>query len=310
MVNSITTANSGNNNSGSITNNSGSISNTVNVNIRVEAGPDQSIQGLEKIVQEIANRVIKELQNSTSTQAPVQCTVTSTPQTLSVPQTPSHLLYLSRTSAPPAPLFYLPGFSVFISPLVLPAHIIKSGIESMAKKWTIQTLCNTGHINLAWFFNNGCSIETMKEQVPITRAPYAWDHVYSRERLYELFGKEYVDEQYVLREDTADLPSNGSPYDLNPPYKHDVSDANLVLLIRIRGMHAILHQWSIKDMCETNENICLKWFVDNGCPLEEIKKIPITGSKFCLDKYYSRRTLELMFGKSFVDSEYIRFQRR
>ncbi|MGR3952303.1 MAG: hypothetical protein QRY74_05360 [Chlamydia sp.] len=301
--NNITTIGSNNYNSGSITNNPGFISNIVNANIKIGSETDQPIQDLKKIVENVTNKVIKEIRDPTSPPSSVQCTITSTPPALPVFQTPSHLLYLSRTSALPVPPFSFPGRS-FLGSAFISSYIIESGIESVVKKWTIQTLCNTGHVNLAWFFDNGCSIETMKEQVPITRAPYAWDHVYFRTRLYELFGKEYVDKQYVLCEGTADLPSSGSPYDLNEPCKHDLSDIDVVYYIRENGMDAALRQWSIKDMCETSGNVSLKWFVDNGCPLEEIKKIPITGSRFCLDKYYPRRTLELMFGKEFVDSAY------
>ncbi len=296
----ITTIGSNNYNSGSITNNLGFISNIVNANIKLGLKTNQPIQNLKKKVENVTKNVIKEIQDPTSPPSSVQYTVTSTPPALPVLQTPSHLLYLSRTSALPVPPFSFPGRS-FLGSAFISSYIIESGIESVVKKWTIQTLCNTGHVNLPWFFDNGCSIETMKAQVPITRAPYAWDHVYPRTRLYELFGKEYVDKQYVLREGTADLPSSGSPYDLNEPCKHDLSDIDVVYYIRENGIDAALRQWSIQDICRA---VGLRWLVDNGCPLKEIKKIPITGSRFCLDEYYSRRTLELMFGKEFVDSAY------
>lgn len=93
------------------------------------------------------------------------------------------------------------------------------------------------------------------------------------------------------------------------PLSDDPSRVDLVAYIKQKGMLATLGRWLIKDMCNSGQ-VCIEWLVNNGCPLEYIKaQIPVTGLGLSLDKVYNRETLYKMFGKIFIDGEYLRLQK-
>ena len=63
-------------------------------------------------------------------------------------------------------------------------------------------MCNSGQVSIGWLIDNGCPLENIKAQIPVTGSPseQTLDKVYYRDDLYKKFGKEFIDNAYKNRQ--------------------------------------------------------------------------------------------------------------
>ena len=82
-------------------------------------------------------------------------------------------------------------------PADLVAYIKQKGMLATLGRWLIKDMCNSGQVSIGWLVDNGCPLEYIKSQIPVTGLGLSLDKTYTRETLYKMFGKSFVDGEYA-----------------------------------------------------------------------------------------------------------------